>query len=238
MILFSDRGTPASYRHMNGYSSHTLRFIGKAGAASLVKLHYKTETGIRCLSGALVPRVGLGRSHLSWVKDDPGHSPDAITVFPSGETSFMVVWQWVEPHAAGHDCLSVFIPHQPSESACVPSVYFARPSTSAAHFYLAILVAGAEADALRGTDADHATRDLYEHIAKGGEAAWRLFIQVRPESIRAFLFFFLSHYSMNVDHFNAVHHLDPWPWSTFLHSRPLNAGHARGRRVQVPLQPL
>jgi catalase len=30
-ILFSDRGLPASYRHINGYGSHTLSFVNDQG---------------------------------------------------------------------------------------------------------------------------------------------------------------------------------------------------------------
>jgi catalase len=46
-ILFSNRGTPANYRQMNGYSSHSLRFVNAAGEAFYVKLHYKTDAGIK-----------------------------------------------------------------------------------------------------------------------------------------------------------------------------------------------
>lgn len=49
-ILFSDRGTPDGFRHMNGYSSHTFRWINKQGEAFWVKLHFKTVSGIKNLS--------------------------------------------------------------------------------------------------------------------------------------------------------------------------------------------
>ena len=39
-----------------------------------------------------------------------------------------------------------------------------------------------EAQALMARDPDHATRDLFEHIRGGGEAAWRAFVQIMPES--------------------------------------------------------
>ncbi|KAL6044679.1 Catalase [Balamuthia mandrillaris] len=45
-ILFSDRGVPKTYRHMNGYSSHTLKNVGKDGKQYWVKYHFKTEQGI------------------------------------------------------------------------------------------------------------------------------------------------------------------------------------------------
>jgi catalase len=46
-ILFSDRGTPRSYRHMNGHSSHTFKWYNARGACCWVKYHFKTGQGIR-----------------------------------------------------------------------------------------------------------------------------------------------------------------------------------------------
>lgn len=44
-ILMSDRGQPASYRHMNGYGSHTYSFVNAEGERFWVKFHFKTEQG-------------------------------------------------------------------------------------------------------------------------------------------------------------------------------------------------
>jgi catalase len=49
-ILFSDRGTPASYRHMNGYGSHTYMWYNAKGEYAWVKYHFKTAQGIRNFS--------------------------------------------------------------------------------------------------------------------------------------------------------------------------------------------
>ncbi|KAF9351232.1 hypothetical protein BGX34_000727 [Mortierella sp. NVP85] len=46
-ILFSNRGTPYSYRHMDGFSSHTLKLVNAQGVAHLVKWHFKTDQGIK-----------------------------------------------------------------------------------------------------------------------------------------------------------------------------------------------
>jgi catalase len=46
-ILFSDRGTPKTYRHMNGYSSHTFKWFNAKGEYFWVKYHFKTEQGIQ-----------------------------------------------------------------------------------------------------------------------------------------------------------------------------------------------
>ena len=48
-ILFSDRGTPDGYRHMNGYSSHTFKWVNEGGEAFFVKYHFKTDQGIKNL---------------------------------------------------------------------------------------------------------------------------------------------------------------------------------------------
>ena len=45
-ILFSDRGTPCTFRHMNGYSSHTFKWYNAKGEYYWVQYHFKTEQGI------------------------------------------------------------------------------------------------------------------------------------------------------------------------------------------------
>jgi catalase len=87
-FLFTDRGTPYSYRHMSGFSSHTFKWVNAEGAGHWIKLHYKSEVGIRTMTR--------------------------------------------------------------QEAA--------------------------------SSDADHATRDLFDHIAGGGEAAWRVYVQLMPEA--------------------------------------------------------
>jgi catalase len=46
-ILFSDRGTPRTYRNMNGYSSHTFKWYNDKGEYYWVQYHFKTEQGIQ-----------------------------------------------------------------------------------------------------------------------------------------------------------------------------------------------
>jgi len=46
-ILFSDRGTPDGYRHMNGYSSHTFSLVNSKNELFYVKWHFKTKQGIK-----------------------------------------------------------------------------------------------------------------------------------------------------------------------------------------------
>ncbi|PYI09600.1 putative catalase [Aspergillus sclerotiicarbonarius CBS 121057] len=47
MHLFSDRGTPASLRHMNAYSGHTYKFTKEDGSFKYIKIHIKTQQGIK-----------------------------------------------------------------------------------------------------------------------------------------------------------------------------------------------
>jgi len=49
-ILFSDRGTPKSYRHMNGYGSHTFKWYNDEDEQFWVKYHFKTDQGIQNLT--------------------------------------------------------------------------------------------------------------------------------------------------------------------------------------------
>jgi catalase len=88
-ILFSDRGTPDGYRHMNGYSSHSYVWSNAAGEQFYVQYHFKTDQGIRNLTGP-------------------------------------------------------------------------------------------EADALKASDPDYATRDLFEAIEHGDHPSWRLEMQIMP----------------------------------------------------------
>lgn len=46
-ILFSDRGTPDGYRHMDGFSSHTFSLINAKNELFYVKWHFKTKQGIK-----------------------------------------------------------------------------------------------------------------------------------------------------------------------------------------------
>ena len=46
-ILFSDRGTPDGYRHMDGFSSHTFSLINAKGELFYCKWHFKTKQGIK-----------------------------------------------------------------------------------------------------------------------------------------------------------------------------------------------
>ena len=48
--LFGDRGIPATWRHMNGYSSHTYSWINTDGEIFWVKYHFISDQGVECFT--------------------------------------------------------------------------------------------------------------------------------------------------------------------------------------------
>jgi len=67
-ILFSDRGLPKSYRHMNGYGSHTYSFINAKNERFWVKFHFKTAQGIQCITGEESAKL-IGQDRESHQRD-------------------------------------------------------------------------------------------------------------------------------------------------------------------------
>lgn len=49
-VVMSDRGIPASYRHMHGFGSHTFSFINANNERVWCKFHFKTQQGIKNLT--------------------------------------------------------------------------------------------------------------------------------------------------------------------------------------------
>ena len=63
-ILFSNRGTPDGYRHMDGFGSHAYSLINEQGERVYVKWHFKTRQGIKNLSARDAARIaGLDPDH-------------------------------------------------------------------------------------------------------------------------------------------------------------------------------
>ena len=67
-ITMSDRGIPYSYRHMNGYGSHTFSLINADNQLCWVKFHLKTQQGIRNLSDQEAAEL-IGRDRDSHQRD-------------------------------------------------------------------------------------------------------------------------------------------------------------------------
>jgi catalase len=56
-VLMGDRGIPKTWRHMNGYSSHTYMWVNARGLKFWVKYHFKTDQGVKCLTQAEADRL-------------------------------------------------------------------------------------------------------------------------------------------------------------------------------------
>ncbi len=67
-ILFSDRGRPRTYRHMNGYGSHTYSLINAAGERVWCKFHFKTLQGVQGLTDEEATAL-IGRDRESHQRD-------------------------------------------------------------------------------------------------------------------------------------------------------------------------
>ena len=67
-ILFSDRGLPKSYRHVNGYGSHTYSLFNAKNERFWVKFHFKTMQGIQCLTEEVAERI-VGQDRESHQRD-------------------------------------------------------------------------------------------------------------------------------------------------------------------------
>ena len=90
-ILMSDRGTPKSYRHMNGYGSHTYSLINAEGERFWVKFHFKTAQGHAFNSNDEVARL-IG-------EDRESHQRDLYEAIENGDFPKWAVKVQVMPEA-------------------------------------------------------------------------------------------------------------------------------------------
>jgi catalase len=67
-IVMSERGIPASYRHMHGFGSHTFSFINAGNERFWVKFHWRTQQGIKNLSDAEAEAL-IGKDRESHQRD-------------------------------------------------------------------------------------------------------------------------------------------------------------------------
>lgn len=67
-IVMSERGIPATYRHMHGFGSHTFSFINAANERFWVKFHFKSQQGVRNLSDAEAEAI-IGKDRESHQRD-------------------------------------------------------------------------------------------------------------------------------------------------------------------------
>jgi catalase len=76
-ITMSDRGIPFSYRHMNGYGSHTYSMINAENERVWVKFHLKTQQGIKNLTDAEAETI--------IAKDRESHQRDLFDSIEKGD---------------------------------------------------------------------------------------------------------------------------------------------------------
>lgn len=76
-IVMSDRGIPASYRHMHGFGSHTYSLIDANNKRTWVKFHLKTEQGIKNLTNEEAAAIISG--------DRESHQRDLFEAIERGE---------------------------------------------------------------------------------------------------------------------------------------------------------
>lgn len=76
-ITMSDRGIPASYRHMHGYSSHAYSLINADNERVWVKFHFRCEQGIKNLTDAEAEAIVA--------KDRESHQRDLLESIDRGD---------------------------------------------------------------------------------------------------------------------------------------------------------
>ena len=88
-IVMSDRGIPASYRHMHGFGSHTYSFYNNNGERFWVKFHIRTQQGIKNLTDAQAQAL-IG-------EDRESHQRDLFDAIERGEFPKWTVYIQVMP---------------------------------------------------------------------------------------------------------------------------------------------
>lgn len=90
-IVMSDRGIPASYRHMHGFGSHTFSFINAQNERHWVKFHFRTQQGIQNLTDAEAEAI-IG-------KDRESHQRDLLEAIDRGDFPKWTMYIQIMPEA-------------------------------------------------------------------------------------------------------------------------------------------
>jgi catalase len=93
--LMGDRGVPKSWRHMNGYSSHTYLWENAKGEKFWVKYHFKTDQGVDFLTQA-------DADHLAGADGDH-HLRDLFDTIKGGEAPNWTLYVQIMPHDEAAD---------------------------------------------------------------------------------------------------------------------------------------
>lgn len=93
--LMGDRGIPRTWRHMNGYSSHTYLWANADGDRFWVKYHFKTDQGIECLTQDEADRLAGSDADV--------HRRDLFEAIADGQHPSWTLQVQVMPFAAARD---------------------------------------------------------------------------------------------------------------------------------------
>lgn len=91
--LMGDRGLPRTWRHMNGYGSHTFMWINAAGERFWVKYHFHTEQGMEFFSNQQAADMAGS--------DADFHRRDLFDAIQRGEHPSWIMSVQVMPYADG-----------------------------------------------------------------------------------------------------------------------------------------
>ncbi|MCK2041350.1 catalase [Chromohalobacter sp. TMW 2.2308] len=89
--LMGDRGIPKTWRHMNGYSSHTYMWANAQGEKFWVKYHFKTDQGIECLTQEEADRLAG--------EDSDYHMGDLYNAIQQGDYPSWTLYMQIMPFA-------------------------------------------------------------------------------------------------------------------------------------------
>lgn len=87
--LMGDRGIPATWRHMNGYSSHTYMWVNAKGQKFWVKYHFKTDQGIDFLTQEQADRLAG--------EDSDYHTRDLYDAIQRGDYPSWTLYMQIMP---------------------------------------------------------------------------------------------------------------------------------------------
>jgi catalase len=93
--LMGDRGIPKSYRHMNGYGSHTYMWVNAAGEKFWVKYHFHSNQGVENLTNEQAAAIGSA--------DPDAHRRDLLDAIKSGDAPSWTLSVQVMPFADAAD---------------------------------------------------------------------------------------------------------------------------------------
>ena len=91
--LMGDRGLPASYRTMNGYGSHTFKWVNQKGEAFWVKYHFISDQGVKNMTNEAAAEAT--------VKDTDYLQDDLYDAIAQGEDPSWTLYVQILPYEAG-----------------------------------------------------------------------------------------------------------------------------------------